>query len=86
MRTRSSKAPELEVLPLVVILEEGDTLQRLFRRYWDDVEFVAARDGEAAMRELSRSPAQVLIVNASPLEEMPISPSHTWAGTRKSTM
>jgi CheY-like chemotaxis protein len=46
-----------------VLLEEGDTLQRLFDRYLDGVEIVAARDADTAVRELGNSPAQALIVN-----------------------
>ncbi len=65
-RTRRSKAPAPTVIPRFVVLEEGETLKRLFNRYMDDVETVSVRDVEQATRELSRAPAQALLVNASP--------------------
>jgi len=52
-----------------VIQEEGETLQRLFSRYVDNVEIVGVPDSRAAIRELERSPAQALIVNAPSLAE-----------------
>jgi len=70
-RTRRSKAPVPSVVPRFVLLEEGETLQRLFNRYLDDVEVVSVRDVEDAVRELSHSPAQALIVNAPSFQEMP---------------
>jgi signal transduction histidine kinase/CheY-like chemotaxis protein len=70
-RTRRSKAPVPSVVPRFVLLEEGETLQRLFNRYLDDVEVVSVRSIEDAVRELSHSPAQALIVNAPSFQEMP---------------
>ena len=64
VRTRLSKAPVPEVIPRIVLLEEGRSLQRLFDRYIEGVEVnVVANPAEAA-KELSRSPAQALVVNA----------------------
>lgn len=71
-RTRRSKAPVPAVVPRFVILERGDALQRLFRRYADDIELVPVGNTEAATRELGRSPAQALLVNAPPDELMPM--------------
>jgi hypothetical protein len=65
-RTRRSKSPAPVVSPRFVVVEEGETLRQLFRRYMDDVEVVSAPDVERAVGELSRSPAQALIVNAPP--------------------
>jgi len=68
-RTRRSKAPAPTVVPRFVLLEEGETMQWLFSRYVDDTEIVSVQDIGGAFRELSRSPAQALIVNApSPRE------------------
>jgi len=68
-RTRQSKAPVPTVVPRFVVLEEGDTLQRLFTRYVDDTETVAVHDIGEASAELNRSPSRALVVNASPLTE-----------------
>ena len=73
MRTRRSKAPPPQILPRFVLLEKGQALQQVFSRYLDDIEIVPVRDGKEAIRELSRSPAQALIVNAPPLSDMPVS-------------
>ncbi len=70
-RTRPSRLPPPKLTPRLVVLEREDTLQRLLTRYLPDVECTVARSIEAAMEELSRSPAQALVVNASPLEAIP---------------
>ena len=70
-RTRRSKAPLPTVAPRFVLLEKGDALQQLFSRYAHGVEAVAVPEVEGAIRELRRSPAQGLIVNASPSEQVP---------------
>jgi signal transduction histidine kinase/CheY-like chemotaxis protein len=62
-RTRPSMAPKTIVRPRFVILETGDVLQRLLNRYWDEVEIVSVANLEEAMAELSRMPAQALLVN-----------------------
>jgi len=69
VRTRRSKAPAPVVVPRYVLVEEGETLQRLLSRYADDIEVVPFRDIDEAIRDLSRSPAQALILNRSPFEE-----------------
>ncbi len=74
-RTRRSKAPVPVLVPRFVILEQGDALQRLFGRYLDGVEVIAVRSGEDALRELGRSPARALIVNA-PNGEIPLALRH----------
>jgi signal transduction histidine kinase/CheY-like chemotaxis protein len=71
-RTRRSRAPAPVAVPRYVLLEEGETLQRLFRRYLPGFEVVSARDFEGAFRELSRSPAQALVVNTPRLDEISV--------------
>jgi CheY-like chemotaxis protein len=73
LRTRPSKAPTPTVVPRFVLLERGDTLQRLFSRYVDACETTSVRTFEAALHELSRSPAQALIVNTPSFRDPPIS-------------
>jgi CheY-like chemotaxis protein len=62
-RTRRSKAPPPRLIPRFVLLEQRDTLRRMFARYAGDIELVSVREIKAAMQELERSPAQALIVN-----------------------
>jgi signal transduction histidine kinase/CheY-like chemotaxis protein len=70
-RTRPSKAPLPNVSPRFVLLEKGKALQRLFTRYMGGVEVVSVPDIEGAVLELSRSPAQALVVNSSTSAETP---------------
>ena len=63
LRRRPSRAPTPVVGPRLVLLDEGRAMERLLERY-ADVELVHVPNAEAARQELSRSPAQALIVNA----------------------
>jgi CheY-like chemotaxis protein len=74
-RNRRSVAPAPETRDRYVLLENGEALQRLFQRYWDDAEVVTVADKQAALAELSRAPAQALIVNAASFDAPPLSPS-----------
>ena len=71
LRTRRSKAPVPEVAPRYVIVERGRTLQRLFSRYLPDMDIVAAEAVDTAIAELSRSPAQALVLNIPPCADTP---------------
>ena len=62
-RTRASSAPIAVVRPRLVVLEEGDSLQRLLRRYLDGVEIARAATLEQALEALADVPAQALLVN-----------------------
>jgi signal transduction histidine kinase/CheY-like chemotaxis protein len=62
-RTRRSRAPVPRPVPRFIVLERGETLQRLFSRYAGDIEIVSIRNVEQAIAELNHSPAQALIVN-----------------------
>jgi signal transduction histidine kinase/CheY-like chemotaxis protein len=70
-RVRTCKAPAPKPIPRFVVLELGDTLLRLFRRYLDEVELVHVRCVDEAGLELRRSPARALIVNAASFQEVP---------------
>jgi signal transduction histidine kinase/CheY-like chemotaxis protein len=70
-RTRRSRAPAPDLIPRFVLVEKGQTLQRLFTRYLDDFEIVCTRDIEQGIAELNRSPAQALIVNTPLFRETP---------------
>jgi signal transduction histidine kinase/CheY-like chemotaxis protein len=65
-RTRRSRAPAPVMAPRYVLLEEGETLQRLFARYADRIETIGVRDIEEAVAELVRSPAHALVMNTPP--------------------
>jgi signal transduction histidine kinase/CheY-like chemotaxis protein len=67
-RTRPSKAPKPDITPRYVVVESGNALQRLFARYEGQAEVVAVPDIERAVEEITRVPAQALIVNDAPRE------------------
>ena len=81
LRTRRSKAPVPTVAPRFVILEKGETLRRLFERYLNEFEVVAVRELGEAVRELSRSPANALVVNAPADERPAVRPAELPYGT-----
>jgi signal transduction histidine kinase/CheY-like chemotaxis protein len=62
-RTRPSRAPRARLAPRFVVLEPGETLQRLLSRYYEGAEVVPVRSFDEAIREVSRLPAQALIIN-----------------------
>ncbi|MBN1994041.1 MAG: hybrid sensor histidine kinase/response regulator [Anaerolineae bacterium] len=66
------KVPVPKLIPRFVLLDTGNTLQRLFTRYLDDVEICPVRDLEEAIKEITHSPAQALIVNTPSLKQGPI--------------
>jgi signal transduction histidine kinase/CheY-like chemotaxis protein len=72
VRTRPSKAPVQKLVPRFILLEEGNTLQRLFSRYLDGTELVPVKSIEEAVGQLSQSPAQALIVNTPALGQTTI--------------
>jgi signal transduction histidine kinase/CheY-like chemotaxis protein len=72
LRTRRSRAPLPIVIPRYILLEEGETLQRLFKRYLNNIETVLIKDINEAMEELGKTPAQALIINSPPDRESPI--------------
>lgn len=60
---RRSKAPPPQVIPRYVVLDSGNTLQRLFSRYMENIEVIRVCDFPSAFQELSRSPCQALVIN-----------------------
>lgn len=61
--TRPSMAPKAVVHPRFVVLETGDSLQRLLTRYLDGVEIAHVTSLEEALQELSAVPSQALLIN-----------------------
>lgn len=66
-RTRRSKASPPLLVPRFVVLEGGNALQRLLNRYQNNIEIISVRKKREAIEELTRSPAQALIVNEASL-------------------
>ncbi len=69
-RTRPSRAPRLEPAPRFVVVEPGNTLQRLLSRYLEGAEVISFVRPEQALEELARSPAQALIINDPAVEQI----------------
>jgi CheY-like chemotaxis protein/anti-sigma regulatory factor (Ser/Thr protein kinase) len=65
---RRSKAPVPHWVPRFMLVETGDMLEKLFTRYFNDVEVVKCEDTRSAIDQLKDAPAQALILN-TPLQE-----------------
>lgn len=70
LRTRPSKAPPPTAMPRFVLLEREPAMERLLRRYSEDVEITVVREPSEALEELNRSPAKALIVNGLPSPDL----------------
>ncbi len=68
-RTRRPANAAPVVRPRYVVLETHDALRRLVVRYLDDAEIVAVASLEEALQELSRVPAQALLINEASVPE-----------------
>jgi signal transduction histidine kinase/CheY-like chemotaxis protein len=62
-RTHPSAAPMTVVRPRMVVLEAGNSLQRLLARYLDGAEIVSAETWEGALEQLASSPSQAFLIN-----------------------
>lgn len=62
-RTRPSMAPVPTIRPRFVVVEAGNSMQRLLTRYLDGAEIVAAASLIEAIQELGRVPAQAVLIN-----------------------
>lgn len=67
-RTRLPQVRPPAVRPRMVILERGNSLQRLLTRYFDQAEIVSTRSLEEA-RQALRVPAQALLINEEAVGE-----------------
>ena len=75
-RTRRFKAPAPNVPPRFVLLEKGQTLRHLFSHYQQNLEVASVQTIEEALDDLSRLPAQGLVVNVPLPREMPAPLDH----------
>ncbi len=62
-RTRPSAAPRATIRPRLVVLEAGNSLQRLLIRYLDSAEIVSVETWENALEELASSPSHAFLIN-----------------------
>lgn len=60
-----SRAPQPVVVPRFILLDQGSALQRLFTRFLGDVEIVNTSHSSTALEEISRSPANGLVINGA---------------------
>lgn len=69
-RTHPSLAPLPVVNPRWVVVDPGSgALQRLLERYLSNVDVVPVQNIQAAIEELARVPAQMLIINSMAMDE-----------------
>ncbi|MCL5999737.1 MAG: ATP-binding protein [Chloroflexi bacterium] len=64
-RTGASKAPKSVVRPRLLVLEAGEMLQRLLKRYMEGAEIVPVATMEQALDALQNTPAQALVINGA---------------------
>lgn len=60
---RRSSAPVPVLRPRFVVLEQGNSLQRLLSRYMYQAEIVTVANYQQALEELSKVPTQALVIN-----------------------
>jgi signal transduction histidine kinase/CheY-like chemotaxis protein len=76
-RTRPTRAPAPDVVPRLVVVEEGSALRQVLTRYMDKVEVVPVLDLAAAIQEAQRVPAHAVLINdtsvAAVLQRMELS-------------
>jgi signal transduction histidine kinase/CheY-like chemotaxis protein len=63
-RTHLANLPDMTVKPRFVLVEQEDSLRRLFTRYADNVEVVGVKHIDEAVQEAARLPVQALVVNS----------------------
>ena len=71
-RTTRADTPKARIEERVILCDASGTLYPIFSRYADHVEFVDARNLTEASRELQRSAAQAVLINAP-------SPNELWS-------
>lgn len=64
VRSREIKISAPVAKPMYLLVEEGNTLQRLFTRYMDNVDVIAKNNIDEAIEEMKVKPFQALILNS----------------------
>ena len=62
-RDRPARLQAVATRPQVLVVEQGDSMRRLFSRYLDGYDVLPAAGLEDALDRLSRAPAQALLIN-----------------------
>lgn len=62
-RTHPYAAPQVEVQPKVMVMDEGRFLSRVLKRYLHGIEVVEVRDLAGIRKTLSDDPCQMLVIN-----------------------
>jgi signal transduction histidine kinase/CheY-like chemotaxis protein len=70
-RSRPAGLPPLKAPPRYVLLEQEDTLHRLFMRYLENIELHSVRTIADAIEEIRKRPAQALVVNVPSMDDEP---------------
>lgn len=70
VRTRRTRAPAPNLTERFVVVDPERTLQRLLNHHLPDIEVEVALDVAGAVDALQRSPAQALVVNTAPFEQV----------------
>lgn len=70
LRTRPSKAAVPPLIPRLVVVEQEQSLQRILSRYLTHTEVITAATVPEVNQMLNRSPAQAIVVNAPPNENV----------------
>lgn len=70
LRTRPSKARVPEVIPRLVVYEKDQSMQRMLSRYLTGTEVVSVQSLSELAAAVNHSPAQAIVVNASPQEQL----------------
>ena len=68
-RTHRPQVPATALPRRAVVVEVGKTLQRLLSRHLDEMEMVPTASLEEALQEVSRVPTQVLLINATSVDD-----------------
>lgn len=69
-RDHSYQIPAMTIRPRLVVVERGAVLQNLLARYYRNVEVVPAPTLEAALQDVTNTPAKALLVNDAQVSEM----------------
>ncbi|MCL6432335.1 MAG: hybrid sensor histidine kinase/response regulator [Anaerolineae bacterium] len=69
-RTRRSTVPVPPIRPRFVVVETGNSLGRLLRRYLDEAEVQSMASVDEAVAELQRVPTQALVINDAHAESI----------------
>jgi signal transduction histidine kinase/CheY-like chemotaxis protein len=65
-----TELPAAEARPRLVVVEQGDVMQKIFSRYFDQLEIVAVQSLDAALAEMAQGGGRALLVNDVRIHEI----------------